>query len=368
MITGEQLRQDSIIVPSVNYRKITALNCSMIKLFDSDPVKFFEQFKMGKRRKEEAKKTSLIIGDIVDFYLLDCKGSEEIFNNRFEEKFALFDGVKGSGQVFTLADELFKISMDDLDESGRIATELDFRFAEALRRVQLLGKYKGASVDKARKDFDENGVDYFMSLVDNIGKTVVDVSLLDKSKKIVEQLISDSFTKHLFEDDMEFLPKFPIEWRYKMGMKSFPCKSEVDFIQIDHKHKFIYPRDLKTTYDNEEFDFTYIKFQYYLQAAFYHLAVSYWAKENGLEDYKVEPMTFVVADTSSNGRRPIIYRLTQDDLNRGLNGFSLQGRKYRGVHELMEEINWAEDNNIWNASKKVIQNNGIMKLGLRYDT
>src|SRR5688500_10561785 len=108
MIKGSVIKQrDLIRVPDVNYRKLTALNCSMIKLFDSDPVKFFEQFKLGKKPDTEKTSAALIIGDIVDFFLLDCRGDEDEFNNRFEDKFALFTGSKGTGQVFVLADTLY---------------------------------------------------------------------------------------------------------------------------------------------------------------------------------------------------------------------------------------------------------------------
>src|SRR5687768_1536010 len=106
MIKGVAIQQrDMVNVPNVNYRKLEALNSSMIRLFDENPIKFYEQFKLGKARKE-SKETSLIIGDLVDFYLLECKANEDEFNNRFDEKFALFEGKKGSGQVFLLADKL----------------------------------------------------------------------------------------------------------------------------------------------------------------------------------------------------------------------------------------------------------------------
>ena len=78
-------------------------------------------------------------------------------------------------------------------------------------------------------------------------------------------------------------------------------------------------------------------------------------------------MEFVVGDTSSNNRRPIKYETTKDDLSRGLHGFSINGKRYRGVYELMTEINWAEDNNIWNASKALMDGDGRLRLNLRYD-
>lgn len=369
MIQGPAIKEkNTIIRANVNYRALPSLNCSMIKLFDSDPVKFFEQFKLGRTRKEK-KSTSLSIGDLVDFFLLDCKGDEDEFNNRFDEKFALLEGVKGSGQVFILADTLFDVTKEYINADGEVTIDFDTRFKEAYVKVQAEGKYSKKSEEKVLEDFMENGLSYYQTLVDNIGKTVVDVSLLDKSRKIADLLIEDPFTKDVFqEDDMEYFPKFPIEWTYttKAG-KKIPCKSELDILRIDHANQIIYPKDLKTTYDNEGFEIGYLKYSYYLQAAFYQLAVQDWAKQEGMENYHIEPMEFVVGDTSANNRRPIRYQLSQEDMEKAMNGFTLSGQPYRGIHELIEEISWNEDNNSWNVSKKVVDNNGILKLNLKYE-
>src|SRR4029079_2847520 len=125
-------------------------------------------------------------------------------------------------------------------------------------------------------------------------------------------------------------------------------KSEIDILHIDHEKKIIYIKDLKTTYDNENFEYSYIKNSYYLQNAFYYLAVKYWAAQENL-DYDIVPMEFIVGDTSSNNRRPVRYTTSFADITSGLHGFTLRGNYYRGIHELVEEIEWCEKNNIWNC-------------------
>jgi hypothetical protein len=366
MIRGDVIQPVDLIQKSnINYRQIGGLNYSMISLFDSDPVKFYEQFKLGKPKKDK-KGVSIVIGDIVDFYLLDCKGDEEEFTNRFDEKFALFNSVKGSGQVFTLADTLFEITQEYTNEKGEVTIEFDTRFSEAVKKVQADKLYKGKTEDKILEDFNKNGYDYFETLMENVGKTVVDISLLDKAKTVAEILRNDSFSKDVFEEDnrTEYFPKFPVEWNYE-GL--IDCKSELDIIRIDPTNKKIYPRDLKTTYDNESFEYNYLKHSYYLQAAFYYRAVSEWAKQEGLEDYTIEPMEFVVGDTSSNNRRPIRYQLSMHDIHKGMYGFTVRGQRYRGVDELIKEIMWCEQNNMWNCSKNVYDNKGKLMLNLQYE-
>lgn len=368
MITGKTIKQQNTIVrPDLNYREIKSLNCSMIKLFDTDPIKFYEQFKLGKKKKD-SKSTALIIGDLVDFYLLDCKGDETEFTNRFSEKFALFEGTKGTGQVYVLADILFDLTQEDTDEDGVLKSDFETRFSEACRKVQSMSppKYKGSTEEKILQDFNKNGLVYFQTLIDNMGKIVVDVSLLDKSKRVAELLKSDEYTRDLFDTDtnlVEHFPKFVIEWKY-LGLE---CKSELDLIIVDHSKKVIYPKDLKTTYDNENFEYGYLKYRYDLQASFYGLAVAYWAIENGMMDYTIEPMEFIVADTSYNNRRPIRFQLTKDDAYKAYSGFSVRGVKYKGLKEIVEDILWAEETGNWNVSREIFDNNGILNLNLNYD-
>lgn len=370
MIKGKQVQPKVFTEKSdVNYRKIDALNQSMLKLFDSDPVKFYEEFKLGKKRKEK-KNTSLAIGDLVDYYLLSCDGDELTFEAEFDKKFALFNGVKGTGQVFVLADYLYEETEACMNEAGEITCTFATRFAEAVRRVRADDKYKGKDDEKILEDFQKNGLEYFDTRMKSLGKTVVDSSLVDKAKFVAMNILKDDFTKEFFvnNDVHEFHTHFPIEFRYDIdNERSIMCKSELDMIIIDHDHKFIQPMDLKTTYDNESFDYMYIKNSYYLQNAFYVKSVEVWAKKNGMESYTVLPMKFIVGDTSANNRRPLVYQTSDKDVEAGMYGFTLKGVYYRGVADLVDDIAWAEENSEWSCSRQAFLNKGKMKLNINYE-
>lgn len=370
MIKGKQKQQSSFVdKPVMNYRKLDALNQSMLKVFDNDPIKFYNQFKLGKVTRDRKNNTALIIGDLVDFYVLGCRGDETEFNTRFGEKFALFAGTKGSGQVFELVDYLFEETENCINERGEVTLSFETRFNSAMARVRADGKYKKKDDDYIFNDFKKDGEIYFEILMENIGKTVVDISLMDKARVVANKLLRDPFTSTLFKhEDSDYFTHFPIEWRYELGdNKSILCKSEVDMLIIDHEHHTIQPMDLKTTYDNESFDFMYIKNSYYLQNAFYDKAVKVWAAENGMGDYTVLPMQFVVGDTSSNSRRPLVYSTSSKDIVNGMYGFDLRGAHYRGVHELVMDIAWAEETDIWNCSREAFNNKGKMTLNIDYD-
>lgn len=370
MIKGKQIQPRNYVdKPNVDYRKLDALNQTMLKIFDSDPVKFYEEYKLGRKRKQK-ENLALDIGNLVDFYLLECKGDEQEFENRMDEKFVMTTS-KGSGQVFVLADHLFDETVAAMNEKNEVTVSFETRFSAAAAKAKEDGKYKGKDEDKILEDFEKNGLEYFEKKLENIGKIVVDTVTVNKAKAIAQAMLTDEFTKDIFiccKEDMEYHTHFPIEWKYILSATDYiMCKSELDMLFVDHDNKVIQPMDLKTTYDNESFDIGYLKNGYYLQNAFYVKGVKVWAQANGYGDYEVKPMIFIVGDTSSNNRRPLVYTTTNIDVANGMYGFSIRGVKYRGVDELVEDINWAEKNDMWTCSREALRNKGRMKLKIDYD-
>lgn len=363
--TGK-IKQPTLKKPEVNYRKLQALNYSMLKEWDENPVSFFDQFKMGKLKKRKSS-GSMTIGDIAHFFTLDCRGSESEFENRYNEKFAFIDFEVGSGQVFILCDHLFTVTEDSMNEDGIITMALEDRFEEAFKRVKAQDKYKGKDIDKVWDDFEANGQDYFKSLMDNIGKTIVTPAQLEKGKFVGNNLMRDPHTANIFQGNVH--TSYPIEWVFTNGdCSEVSCKSELDLFKIDDRRKKIFLYDLKCTWDNEGFEYSYLKYYYYIQQAYYWLAAVYYFTyvEPQYADYEIVPMQYVVADTSPNNRRPLIYPCTETDLRAGIYGFNLAHKHYKGVNELMDEICFAENNDIWNMSKEAYQNKGIMKLNFDY--
>lgn len=343
------------VTKPIEYRKIDALNQSALKVYDTDPVLFYRQFIL-KEPREDSSSTAMLLGDLVDFYLLECKGNGADFDLKFDDKFVLFSGARTTSQVFDLADELFKVTKLSMTEEGEIITDFEVRFKEAFNNVQAGGKYKGKTWEKALDDFTTNGMGYFESLMKSIGKKVVDLNLVEKAKNIVNQLVTDDFTKDIF--NKELLTKFAIEFEWY----GFKCKMEADAIYVDHENNTIQPYDLKVTYDNEEFAYSYLKNGYYIQQAFYFQGIMDWKTANGYQSYEIKPMSFIVADSSKNNRKPLVYKLTTRHVSQGYMGFTNNGRYYRGIEQLMEAVKWSNDNSIWNCSKEAFDSNGLITL------
>lgn len=75
-----------------------------------------------------------------------------------------------------------------------------------------------------------------------------------------------------------------------------------------------------------------------------------------LKNYKILPFEFLYI--SKFEKVPVIYQSTKKWLERAKNGFITNlGYKYKGVGELLNEINWHFENNEFKVSKEIKENN-----------
>jgi hypothetical protein len=77
--------------------------------------------------------------------------------------------------------------------------------------------------------------------------------------------------------------------------------------------------------------------------------------------YSVENIQFLVCD-STNYMNPLIYTLSDEDMKECYNGFEHKGRTYPGVQQIIADLKWATENNIWNMSRKNYESNGIINI------
>jgi len=360
MVKGKIKENRDIEVPDVNYRALKALNYSMIAKYETSPADFVKEFILGEPADEEDS-TALIMGNVIDDILLTYKGSIVDFESNFDAKYALYTGEVGTKQVFILADELFSVTKRYPDE------DFSNRFRMAFENVQKKSKYKGKKVEFALDDFEANAADYFDTKIKNIGKIVVSEGILEKSTKIAKATMLDAFTMGIYDfgvnsNDYTKLAKLPITFKFTCSNGEIEGKCEVDMLDVDYVNKEIIPRDTKSTYDNTLFPYNYLKNRYYLQAGWYTLGIICWAKENGLDDYKIRPFEFNVLDTSKGGRRPLIYRLDPQHIKQAWEGFTKGDRKFKGINELVGDIVWSNETGEWGISKKAFDANGVINL------
>lgn len=148
------------------------------------------------------------------------------------------------------------------------------------------------------------------------------------------------------------------------------CKAELDNVIINHSNREILITEVKSSWDIEDgFEYTYLKLGYYISAAFYikgvnylkNQAVSYFPK-----DYAIK-FQFLTIDSSPLNLKPLIRTFSVEDYRNAELGFTINGRKYYGLNELIEEIKWCNEYQIWNQSKESYENNSVLPLKLKYD-
>lgn len=335
------------------YKKLPYINYSACKDFEDSRLKFYKKYIL--KEPEDEEKSATLYGDVVHCLLL----TPEEFDDRF---CPLRVGITPKPQMKELVDSLWKI----VATGGELVRDPDQGLVrEAFDQVAFdrngeRVSFKGKSFEEVYDRFRNEGLPYYQEKVDNYGKEVIDLRTFDFANMTVNELKTNSVTAHIVnrrsDKDTIVLREQIIEFRYQ----GHDMKAMCDIIIVDLKEKKIYIYDLKTVGWN--FEVNVIKHRYYLQWSIYYQAVKAWAAEHypGLE---VMPMQFIVASQNVM-EGPLIYTTSMKDLEIGLKGFTRNGREYKGVNQILDEIAWHSSYGIWNMSYTDFQNKGVRKVSL----
>jgi len=217
--------------------------------------------------------------------------------------------------------------------------------------------------ESIKERFETEGMEYYNALKDSRGKTLLSFDEYEQVQRAVNQILNGEFTKKYFSkqrEGVEIFYQYPIYWEI-MGQK---CKSLLDILVVDHNRKEISPIDLKTTGKSAYyFRGAFIKWKYYLQAAFYTEAVNCWKNKNPkLENYKINNFKFLVVETSGFNP-PMIYQANTNDLDIGTNGgFDKQGYRVKGFVQLIDDLCYHEETGNWDFPREMYENNGVAIL------
>jgi len=336
------------------------ISYSSIKQFD-DSYKSFYKEHILKENVERETNQSMILGSIVDCLLLSP--------DDFDDRYAIVNLTKPTGQIGELSENLYKITLKYIDEEGSVTREFGEIFLEAFEKCQKDGKFKGKTIESALQAFRkvEDGVSgelYYDECRKNHGKQTIDLSTISIAEKIVESLRNGEYTGDIINmkdsEGIEVHCQFPILFE----IEGIPVKSLFDKVVINHNEKKIYPYDLKVSWQIDNFPYNYWKMKYFLQLGTYDTALkSYIINDRSeLSDYEIVPMQFIVADSALQSI-PVIYKTNTQNVLEGIHGFILSsGRKQKGVLELVKEISKHIELGIWNQSMETYENKGILEL------
>ena len=337
------------------YRAVPMDSSSSLKEFSVNRKRYHKKYILNEKIEEEDSKAS-VIGRVVETLLLE----PEEFDNRFYMSVCL---SAPTGLMLAFVEALYKHTAAATDEFGSVNRPFADLFIDAyndsgfkIKADAVLNKFQGSD---AEIYYDE------LRKVRSKGLTVVTTEDVTNSEKIVTELKTNFVTSGVV--NLVNSAKYSVHNQFQIegySVDGHLFKSMMDKVIVDHEQRTIQVYDLKCTWSVENFyEEYYLYRRAYIQAyLYYHAARSLTINQNSeLYGYTVECPKFIVCD-STNYMNPLIYTLTGDDLLDAYEGFEHKGKLYPGVQQLIKDLQWAVENDVWNINRINYINNGVINI------
>ena len=339
MITGQMKTE-------AQYRALVMNSSSSLKEFSLDRKKYYRKYILVEN-VEDKDSQAAIMGRVVETLLLE----PELFDERF---YMSACATSPTGNMLAFVEALYKHTAEAVDDDGNITKTFEEISKLAFSESGYSGKGTGSYETIINKFKGSDAEIYYNEIrkVKSNGLTVVTPDDVNNAEKIVEELKTNSATYKIvnLQDDNRYTiyNQLQIEGYVLDGMQ---FKSMMDKVVVDHEKKTIQVYDLKCTWSVEGFlEEYYLYRRAYIQALLYYkAAIHFMNNTEELRGYRVEPLKFIVCD-STNYYAPLVYALSDKDLENAYNGFTYKNREYKGVAKLIKELKWALENNTWNIS------------------
>lgn len=332
------------------YRAIPCLSYSSIKDFATNRLQFYKKH-VSKEKASKELSEDMIFGNLVDTLLF----SEDDFSNRFIITMAKVT----NGQMLTFAEELAKLTITNTNEHGELCTSLDNLINEAYSFVGF-GR-KGDTVEKIKEKFlkEKINYDYYEELVNKKNKAVIIAETLEYAQSLVSWIKNHKYTRDILNPSPSKTKIYHKQLMLEGEIRGIPIKMMGDLIEEDTSSMVVTPYDLKVGGNIESFAYQYLKLKYYIQEAVYTTLLRQHYEPLG---YTVKPLKFIAIDKFRQVD-PIIKSITEQQYFEAMNGFTTKfGKAYKGVDQLLIEIKWHQESQLWTSSKAQYENNGILPL------
>jgi hypothetical protein len=326
---------------------------SSLKEFSQNRKKYHKKYILNEAVEEEDSKAS-VIGRLVETLLLE----DHLFDSKFHMSVIT---STPTGLMLEFVEALYKHSAGATNEDGILTRSFEDLCKDAyvdsgfkIKLDAVLGKFIGSDAEVYYKEIRE---------VRSKGLTVVTTQDVTNAEKIVTELKTNNITSEI----VNLVNSSQYSVHNQLQVEGYDIfghmfKSMMDMVHVDHANKIVQVYDLKCTWAVENFyDEYYLYRRAYIQGFLYHKAAESWASEMGYGDYKILYPKFIVCD-STNYSSPLVYAMSDINMQDALNGFEHKGRNYPGVASLIEDLDWAIENDKWNISKENYINNGVVKL------
>lgn len=338
------------------YRAIEKDSSSSLKDFSMDRRKYYRKHYL-REKVEEKENLATNMGKLVETLLLE----PEEFDNRFYMSSTV---SVPTGLMLEFVEALYKITDDAVDGFGVVARPMEEIVDEAYKasgfkiaKEAVLNKFLGSSAEIYYREIRE---------VRSKNLTVITSQDVTNAERIVEGLKNNQFTKDIVnrqsDDRYTVINQFKIDGYF---VDDHEFKSMLDKVIVDHSEKKIHIYDLKCVWSVENFYNDYYLYRRaYIQGYLYKEAIA-WIIKNDKKypwsDYSIIYPQFIVCD-SINYYDPLIYTMDYNSLREAYEGFTVQDKYYPGVKELIEDLTWAQENDIWSISRKNYLNKGLVNI------
>lgn len=336
------------------YRAVLLDSSSSLKDFSMDRKKYFRKYILGED-VEDKDTQAATTGRVVETLLLE----PEQFDNRFFMSSCI---EAPSALMLAFVNALYKYTKEATDDDGNVTRTFEEiskdAYAESGFKIKydaVISKFVGSDAEVYYNE---------MRTVKSRGLTIVTAEDVNNADKIVEELCNNPVTKDVVNlvnsKRYSVYNQLQVEG-YKIDGVQF--KSMMDKVVVDHEAKTVQVYDLKCTWSVENFlEEYYLYRRAYIQALLYYkAAIHFMNNTEEIRGYRVESPRFIVCD-STNYYNPLIYTLSDKDLEDAYNGFTHKNREYTGVAMLIKDLKWAIENNIWNISRENSINNGLVNI------
>lgn len=270
-----------------------------------------------------------------------------------KSKYYVLSIPKPTAQLGTLADAVVNWEEKDINNK------------EILKYVKEFDYWSNIK-DDAKKilRFDnEEFWDYVDEMKNSKDKDIINALDLLEAREVATTLKTHNFSKHHYINDYENIYQYKIEFSYN----NFNFLGYIDLLSIDHQKKRIYMKDLKTGTDPSiDFQKSFLKWRYYLQACIYSLAHEKIMKDLKLKGYKLMPFQFIYI--SRFEKKPLTWVMTPEWEAGALHGFNHKGYTYRGLNELLREIEWHSHNKLYDYPMDVYLKKGSLFFNTNFLT
>ena len=337
-----------------NYRAKAIDSSSSLKEFSMDRKKYYRKYILGET-VEDKDTQAATIGRVVETLLLEPE--------LFDEKFYMSACASApTSLMLAFVEALYKFTKEATDENGNVTRSFEDISKDAYAESGFKIKY-----DAVISKFVGSDAEIYYNEIRKVrgqNLTVVTTEDVTNAEKIVEELRNNPVTKDVV--NLVNSPRYTVYNQLQVEgyvLDGHEFKSMMDKVVIDHEACTIQVYDLKCTWSVENFlEEYYLYRRAYIQALLYYKAVLHFMNNTEeIRGYRVEPPRFIVCD-STNYYNPLIYTLSDKDLEDAYNGFTHKNREYTGVATLIKDLKWALENNVWNLSRENSINNGLVNI------